>query len=83
MKKTNSDDLTNLVFDAILKIFDENDSNMFHPDELNDPEQLTRFLYAISITGPHAFFNFLATKKITEKEFYDLMGEVMNELKSP
>ena len=83
MDDTIENKLKGIVFDSILKIFDEKDSSLIDPDFLNEPVQLTKFFYAISITGPHAFFNFLATKKITEKEFYDLMGEVMNELKSP
>lgn len=78
--KNDQEKLTNLVFDAILKIFDEHDPNFVDPDYLNNPEQLTKFFYAISISGPHSFFNFLATKKVTEKEFYELMGEVLDKL---
>ena len=83
MDCNNLDLLTEFIFDSILKIFHEVDPNFINPDCLDHPEQLTKFFYAISISGPHAFFNFLATKKVTVNEFHELMGEVMAELKSP
>lgn len=78
--KMNQEKLTNLVYDAILRMFDDNDPDLINPDFLNDPEQLTRFLYALSISGPHSFFNKLAKKEVSISEFYNLMGEVMNGL---
>jgi len=78
--KIDQEKLTTLVSDAILKMFDDNDPNLINPDYLNDPEQLTRFFYALSIRGPHLFFNELAEKKISVSKFHELMGEVMVEL---
>lgn len=78
--KINQEKLTSLVFDSILRMFHDNDPDLINPDLLNDPEQLTRFFYALSIKGPHLFFNKLAEKKISVSEFHELMGEVMVEL---
>ena len=78
--KINHEKLRNLVFDAILRMFDDIDPDLINPDFLNNPEQLTAFFYALSITGPHSFFNELAEKKISVYEFHELMSEVMVEL---
>ena len=85
MRKINSmkidqEKLTNLVYDAILRMFDDNDPNLINPDFLNDPEYLTRFFYALSITGPHKFFNDLSNKEISCLEFHSLVGEILEEL---
>ena len=59
--------------------FHESEPGHIHPDELNDVHRLSEFFYALAVRVPAMIAHDLSNKQITDREMYELSGELLKE----